>query len=551
MMAHKRVFGMAVFFLLAAAVAYWLLEIPRIVSLDPVSFAPGEIVSIRGRHFGASQKDKHVLFDSSPLTKSSYISWSDEEIKVRIPASADSGLLQVSTMFGTSNPEMIIASARLPARPENSSRVNVGPAIRAINPVEAAIGSLVEIEGINFGSNLQFSAVRFSRNAAGIDTVGESLDGGAANISRNSSYVEPEDPGLMYESWDDKKIAVRVPEGAGTGTIVVSTPQGQSAPFSFKVRQGSGAKYLYSPAVYSVQFRIDIKKSSKKPNESIVLYLPNPAGTLSQKLETMQEENPAPFMADFGNVAVFKLMDFLGNTAFVSRTALVSVLGVETDLGGFRDSFPDGKVPGFLQGYLIEDALVPARAKEVLALSAKIIGKEKNLQKKASLVWDWLRKNLSWKTASGPRDSVLSAIRDGKAGTRQYSLLACALLRAAAVPAVPLSGFLARKDGVSVPHFWLEYYLPAVGWIPFDPVLGLGSEPGGFDASLDNPLNYFGSLDNRHIAISRGITNVTPMLGGSDMKTDKVQWSFQTLFEESIGIAYESTWHDIDILGVY
>ncbi|HWP69305.1 MAG TPA: transglutaminase-like domain-containing protein, partial [Rectinemataceae bacterium] len=217
----------------------------------------------------------------------------------------------------------------------------------------------------------------------------------------------------------------------------------------------------------------------------------------------------------------------------------------------FKDSFADGKAPEFLQSYLIDDALVPARAKDLLSLAAKIVGKEKNLQKKASLLWDWLKKNIAWKATSGSRDSPLSAIKDGRAGTRQYSLLACALFRAAAIPAVPLSGFLVRKDGVSIPHFWLEYYLPAIGWIPFDPALGLGSKPGGFDASLDNPSHYFGSLDNRHIAISRGITDVAPMLGGADMQTSKVQWSFQTLFEESIGGAYESTWHDIEVLGVY
>ena len=550
-MAHKRVFGMVVLTVLAAAAAYWLLETPRIVSIEPISFSPGEIVSIRGSGFGADQRDNQVLLDSSPLTKTSYIAWSEKEIKVRIPVSADSGLLQVSTAFGTSNAEVIIASARLPAKPESSARMNVGPSILAINPPEAGIGSLVEIEGINFGSNLQFSAVRFSRNTAGTDTLGGNLDSGAAILSRNSGYVEPEDPGLMYESWDDKKITVRVPEGAGTGAIVVSTPQGQSAPFSFKVKQGSGSKYLYNPALYSLQFSVDIRKRSKKPNESVVLYLPNPVATSAQKLEAVQEENPEPFMADFGKVAVFKLMNLPGNATTVSRTVLLSVLGIETDLSGYRDSFVDGAAPEFLQAYLAEDALVPARAKELRALGAKIIGKERIPQKKASLIWEWLKKNLSWKAASGPRDSVLSSIGEGKAGSRQYSLLACALLRIASVPAVPLSGFLVRKDGVSVPHFWLEYYLPAIGWIPFDPVLGLGSRPGGFDAGLDKPSHYFGSLDNRHIAISRGITNVAPMLGGADMKTEKVQWSYQTLFEESIGAAYESSWHDIEILGEY
>jgi len=549
-MVQKRILGIAILSLLVASAVYWMLEAPHIISLNPVSFFPGEVISIRGKHFGVGQKDNRVLFDSSPLTKSSYISWTDEEIKVIVPSSADSGLLEVSTLFGSSNPEIIIASGRLPARAESSLRTT-GPIVSAISPAEAAIGSLLEIDGINFGSNVQFSAVRFSRNASEFNTAGESLDSGAATIGQRSSYIEPEDPGLMYESWDDKRIMVRVPEGAGTGTILVKTPQGQSAPFSFKIKQGSGTKYLYNPVTYSIQFKVDIKKRSTKPNENIVLYLPNPISTLSQKLVSMQEESLKPIMADFGNVAIFKLFDFQGAATTVARTALVSVHGVETDLGGFKDSFADGKVPEFLRNYLAEDGLVPTRAKEIVSLANTIVGKEKNLQKKASLLWKWLEKNIAWETASGPKDSSLTAIRERKATTRQYTMLACALFRAANIPTVPLAGFIVRKDGVSIPHFWLEYYLPAIGWIPFDPVLGLGSKPGGFDASLDNPSHYFGSLDNRHIAISRGTSTVAPILGGSHMVTGKVPWSFQTLFEESIGIAYGSTWHDIQILGVY
>ncbi|HWR10417.1 MAG TPA: transglutaminase domain-containing protein [Rectinemataceae bacterium] len=546
-----KVAGIVVLTLAIAAASYWRLEAPRIFSVDPLAFTPGEIVVIRGQNFGAARENRRVLLDSSPLTQSSYISWSDDEIALRLPASVDSGLLQVIAPLGSSNAEIVIGADRLPEKPENAVQAAAGPSIMAVNPAEASVGSLVEIDGINFGSNVQFSDVRFSRNAVDVDLGGTDAATPSSAKSGAGDYVEPEEPSLMYESWDDKSIAVRVPEGAGSGTVVVSTPQGESAPFTFRVKQGSGSKYLYDPAVYSIQLKIRIRKPDAKAPGTIVLYVPNLATSFSQSLDSIQEEDPKPYMGDYGKVAVFKISDFEESDMVVSRTALVTVHGVESDLAAYSDSFANGKPPPFLKAYVTEDSLVPSAAKEILTLIAKVAGKERNLQKKALLIRNWLAKSIAWKASQGARDTPLSALKEGKAASKPYALLASALFRASGIPALPISGFLVRKDGVTIPHFWMEYYLPAVGWIPYDPVLALGSRPSGFDAALDDPDHYFGSLDNRHIAISRGLTEVAPLLGGSDTQTAKAQWSFQTLFEESIGGAYSSAWQEAEITGSY
>ncbi len=119
------------------------------------------------------------------------------------------------------------------------------------------------------------------------------------------------------------------------------------------------------------------------------------------------------------------------------------------------------------------------------------------------------------------------------------------------MPARPVAGFLARGDGVSLPHYWLEYYLPTVGWIPWDPVLAEGRRPLGFDAGFDDAAHYFGALDNRHIAVSEGLARISPLLGGDASQTAKAPWSFQTLFEESMGAEYVSAWEEMKILGSY
>jgi hypothetical protein len=547
--ARRRAAGILLLSLALAASAYWLLNSPRITSMEPVAFAPGSVLSIHGRNFGAVRGK--VLLDSSQLTQSSYLSWTPEKIDVLLPPSLDSGILQVATSFGLSNPEIVISMANLPTKPENSMQAVSGPAIRAITPAEAVIGALVEIKGINFGSNIQFSGVRFSRNVAGKEGGGTIEGSSLSPEHKESSFVEPEDPMSMYESWDDKRISVRIPEGAGSGAVVVSTPQGDSEPFMFRVKQGSGSKNLFDPAVYSITFKVKVTKRQTNQAGTLVLYMPNPPSTFSQHLDDIQEEYPVPFMGDYGRVAVVKLSDFPGAEIDVKRTALVTVHSVETDLSGFKDTFEGGRVPNFLQSYVAEDNLVPAKSKEILALASKITGKEKNLQKRARLIATWLGKNMRWNASAGARESPQSALKAGAAGSRSYALLTCALFRAAGLPSVPVSGFLVGKDGQSHPHFWLEYYLPGVGWIPYDPVLALGAASMTFDGALDEPAHYFGSLDNRHLAISRGLVNIAPLMGGSELRTAEVPWSFQTLFEESLGAAYVSSWQEIEIIGVY
>jgi len=531
--------------------AYWLFGRPRIDALEGASLSGTRTLTIRGEGFGERKGGGRVLLDGQPLTSISYISWSNKEITVLIPGSADSGIVRVSTPLGLSNPEIVIAEDRVPRAANGEESPQSGPSIASVEPAEVEIGGLVKISGINFGSDIHRSAVRFSRNAAG---GGDSPAGGASAPETGADQpgtVSPDDPALMYERWDDKTIQVRVPEGAGSGAIIVSTPQGDSAPFTFRVKAGTGSKYLFDPAAYSVRFSVKLRSRSDKPQGTVVIYAPNLPETFSQQVESVRDESPAPFMGDYGRSTVYKLQELPAGETEIGRTLLVKVYSQETNLDGYRGSFGAGELPGFLKPALEEDALVPAKDVAVLELAAKIAGKERNPQRKAALVEAWLSKNLAWRATPSSRETPISALKARSAGTRSTALIACALLRAAKVPARPVAGFLARRDGVSLPHYWLEYYLPAVGWIPWDPVLAEGRRPLGFDGGFDDATHYFGALDNRHIAVSEGLARISPLLGGDASQTAKAPWSFQTLFEESMGAEYVSAWEEMKIVGSY
>jgi hypothetical protein len=76
---------------------------PSITKLKPTSAKRGALVTISGTDFGAAQGTGAVKFGSKTCTK--YVSWSDTQIKCRVPAKAKFGAVKVTvtTKAGKSN----------------------------------------------------------------------------------------------------------------------------------------------------------------------------------------------------------------------------------------------------------------------------------------------------------------------------------------------------------------------------------------------------------------------------------------------------------------
>jgi hypothetical protein len=105
----------------------------------------------------------------------------------------------------------------------------------------------------------------------------------------------------------------------------------------------------------------------------------------------------------------------------------------------------------------------------------------------------------------------------------------------------------------TVRHYWVEVYIYGLGWAPLDPVLGSGASPGGMRAPWDDRSRYFGGIDARHIAFSRGFSALAPMSPEGRRASKDRRWSFQSFYEEASGAldAYSSYWGDIEVTGMY
>ncbi|HTX74021.1 MAG TPA: transglutaminase domain-containing protein [Rectinemataceae bacterium] len=518
---------------------------PDIERLEPAIGDPGTVVSIIGRHFGSSRSDSHIEVDGVAPTASSYLSWADSTIKVRFPVAVDSGLVHVITRHGRSNPRLFMNRARLPVRASGELAGRSGPYIAAFSAESGPVGSLLVISGLDFGENREGGSVLFPWAA----------DSGVNPQLAQSgpSTVEGTEADLGNEFWSDKEIRLRVPDGAISGAVAVSTAKGRSNGIFFKVGDSPGAKTYGDPRSYSISQTVSITKvRASVPNE-LFLWTPLPSECASQRVAKILSQDPQPLVPAYRGTALFRFKDIQnGAELSVTQSYLVTVDSVITRVDPDRIVLKPQNPPALMAAYTAADDLVPAGAPPVLALSKRIVGSERNPWRVTKLVWDWMAKNIAYSPLR-ERAHAQDALLDKSADAYSYALLSCALLRAGGVAARPIAGYLVDPSRKAVRHYWLEVYIYGLGWVPLDPVLALGASPGGVSVAWDDRSRYFGSVDNRHLAFSHGYAVLAPMAPDGRRSSKQRRWSFQSFYEEASGglEAYSSYWGDVEVTGLY
>jgi len=520
----------------------WLSH-PRLDKLSPIIVEAGATVTLEGKNFGAQRGDSRVEVDGVAPTASSYLFWSGSTIRIRLPPGSESGLVYVVTHYGRSNAKLFLNQARLPVAARGEGQGGSEPFISAISSEQGPIGSRLVISGLNFGSNRETSAVLFALN-----TEGSGLEdrGGEAVYATNAEVD------LGYESWSDKEIGVRVPDGASSGSLFVKTAAGRSNAVFFAVSDLPGQKRYKDKRSYALSYSVNITKVKAGASNDLWLWVPRPVQSASQHISRVLAQDPQPYVPDYRGTSLYDFKDLsTGKDISVSQSYLVQTWAVETEVDPSR--LPKtANLPPLVAAYTTADDLVPAQAPEVLALARKIVQGEKNAWRQARLIWDWTAKNLSW-AANAEGRKVIPALQGRPADSVTWALAACSLLRATGIPALPILGYLVDPSRAAVRHAWVEFYVYGIGWVPMDPVLGSGTSPGGFQAAFEDRARYFGNLDNRHLAFSRGSVSLEPMAATGRHASPQKPVALQSFYEEASGDleAYSSFWSEVEISGLY
>jgi len=526
---------LAIMIIMVAAFLFYAALRPKINAMEPPTPAPDAVVSLVGVNFG--EKPGELLLDDIPIQKQNLQTWSSSLILFRMPRGIDSAVVRVRTNSGfLSNPLMIAQAKRVPL-PASSSEAAIEPipTILMVSPATGLqIGKTIEIHGANFGDPEPSSAIYFSKMPQFMDE----------DLENMSNFLKIGSSEAFIEQWNDKIIAVRVPSGSKNAFIFVRTKHGASNAYPISVSQSAGKLSVGNAHPYTFVNSITLRLSAVVPQGGLSLFLPLPLSTPRQSVSVEVEKGGERLRASNDRWQEFRFgFDDTGPAAFeIERKYNVGASEMKADIATNSISPIGAEPPTFLFPYLNEDSLVPSNDPRIATQAKLIRNKEKNVFRQVVLATQWSFTNFTLDSArSGLKDEPRRALEDGVGGYKALALIDCALLRALGIPAVPVSGYLVRSDHDLIPHYWAEYFLLGIGWIPFDPALATGNNPELFEAGFTDRLMYYRGIDDKHIELSRGYL-VMPPIQPDAQKKHSIPESFAEYDEVSQGAIYMTNW---------
>ena len=519
---------------------------PVVDAITPTSGKPGEVMVVTGRWFGRDRGEVRIA-GISP-TSSDYSEWSDTRISVTIPEEAGSGLVHVVTANGSSRGQLFINRDDIPVVAPGPGKAGE-PWVTGIEPLAAKVGEMITITGMNFGLEKGSSEVYFAWTG-GAETV-------AAPSSDLAQLAPARDYNLDYASWSDREIVLRVPDGAASGNVLVTTDKGRSNSVYFETLAGAGLKYFSRPRTTTVQFGVTVRDvAASTASNALYLWLPRVIQTPEQRKIQLVRQSPEPVVGDHNNVALFKLENLArGDRESVVFGFMYERYQVETQVTASKVPLTYTATRDIVARFTTPDALVPAAAPEIVKAATAAVGSEKNPYLKARRLYDWTLGQMS-RGPTGRASDAAAALKAKRGDALAYATVYCALLRAAKVPARLVAGAIVGDTGQrTLSHWWDEFYIETIGWIPVDPLLGDEDLDVGLpaDPEVDRRAFYFGNLDNRHLTFSKGIDEVSRMApDGRTARHADFPW-LASNHEEAVGglTSWTTSFDGVEVTGVY
>lgn len=523
---------------------------PVIYSINPPVGSPGDLVIIQGKNFGNTRETNAVEFGGSKLTSSSYISWTDSEIKVVLPANVKDGLVVVETKNNRSKPALFANATAAPVAVTLNPQTTI-PMITSLSPERITPGTLITISGVNFGNSRDNSKVYFSvdrEKAASSEEIN-------INASEDLSFIACSDDDMDYEYWSDNEIKLHVPDGATSGNIFVITNKGQSAMRSIEIDKRAGTKSFINPKTYVIQVAVDIDDTAGDKDSQIILRCPRPFTSSSQPLVTLSECSPDPIIYDFQHSIIHQTSCSRGSgkTKFKQNFA-VTTYDTRTEISpAYINS--NTYINKNLKAITTKaDEAVPSNDENLVKLAKQIAKNEKNPYTIAALTYNYMLKEyvILQETRKG-NISPLDLIRTKQGDAYDFAIIFTALLRANGVAALPDCGVLVDSDLKTKPHWWSEFYIPGFGWFPVDIAIAAGLNYQPWQKDIEVHKFYFGNLDGQHILFSRGWNDFKPSAPNNKTVSRPRSYALQSIWEEASGktIKYSSYWSNPAIIGVY
>jgi len=507
------------------------------------------VVVLRGKHFGKERGDNWVEIAGDHITESSYLSWSDDKIMLRLPETVTDGLVYVVARRRKSNAQIFANRSNIPVTPRVNSDLG-SPTVDGIGTESVEIGKELVITGSNFGIARNQSTVWFTWLS---DTTPSDIAMPVTSDAASSeNRIACSEHDFDYEYWSDQEIRVRVPDGAVTGAVYVETEQGKSNAVPVKVVNQPGTRRYYDRRKWVLSLEVDISGVNAADGNILYLRVPMPETTASQRNVQITASSPKAAIDNYHGSILHQLENLKnGQDAKVTHSFMLTGYATECKVNpALVKPYVDVKSPLYVL-YTASDRAVPSSNPAFALKASEIVGKETNPWKKAKLAYAWVVDNVRYEENRNPDRPATDALAERTGDAYDMAILFCALARAQGIPAQPVAGILVDEKRATRLHWWAEFYVEKFGWIPVDPGLGAGIPTQ--TRPVDGKDWYFGNLDGNHIAFSRGWTDQKPMTGKSRIVYRPRAFAFQPVWEESGGNikGYTSFWSVPQVTGVY
>jgi transglutaminase-like putative cysteine protease len=517
---------------------------PQIESITPRSGKPGDVMIITGRYFGHERNGEVRISGMSP-TSGEYIEWTDTVITVVIPDEAASGLVYVITKNGKSGGILFTNITQIPVPASGPARPGE-PSIDVVQPMAARVGDVITIKGKNFGLKKGNSEVYFAW--AG----GSEPD--AAGVSEPVSLIAARDYNYDVISWTDIEIVLRVPDGAASGNVLVSSDKGRSNSLYFEVLAGAGLKEYSDPHEFFVRYGLTVKDIQSTGGGTLYLWAPNIITTPEQRRVELVSRSPEPMLENRNGSGLYAFTDVKKDATYsISVSYAFERFAVVSQVTASKVPMTYDTSSAMYSHFTSPDIDCPSGNPDIIKALAGIVQAEKNPYLKAKRIYDAVVDRLTYSALEKSADPV-TTLRTRRGDPFSYAALCCTLLRAAGIPARTMSGYLVGGGPEKVfRHFWNEFYIETLGWVPMDTFLGdvTALSPVSGETGLDLKTYYFGNLDNRHVTFTKGLETASRMSPDGTVRRRSDYPFLSTIHEESVGgiTGYTGVFEDLREIG--
>jgi len=512
---------------------------PVITGLDRLTAAPGDRLEIYGRFFGDVGDNARLLFGSNPLPSTGVIEWSDQRIVAEAPKSDGAVLVRVKNRAGLSKGAILGDATRAP-RLDYGHWFPGAPYIENIQPDVGVPGSLITLFGEGFGYQKGGGNIWLNRS----DTA-DILDSEKPDLSK---YIAAE----LIDSWTDQRVSFWVPPGTSSGRLYIQKEDMFSNSVFFEIGDKPGSLETGTPVQWSLRQECIIQQIGSFPGNTLYLHLPAPmAGSGQRRAAVLVSpgNSGATLIRNKKNLAFYRMNELHpGEERVISRQIVMELAPLRTLINPAELLPYDARHPDIAAALKTDQWIRPDLVSQ---LATQIAGGIRNDWVKSKAIYDYVLGILDYD--ENPPSRVISDYSSTHSADSQgYSFLFSSLARAASVPSRPVAGLVVLEDGSSRIWWWSELWIQGIGWIPIDPAMGDSSiSLQGVEGDVSS--FYFGNLEGRHIAFSRGILPSGAFQPKPDLRSPRFPYSLQGVWEEVSGnlMTYTSIWPVPRVTGSY